>query len=299
MYTQFFGNFLLANNYVDKDQLFQAICSQKDVKYKLATLCIYEGLLAAQEVLETVEYAEENQVDFSEAAVALGLVTEEELLPLTQKPGSDYLLLAQALVENGIFNYDQIQDIIVEYRSYNEIYDLSITDDVAETVQNLYRKFFVINGGGATTNGKMYMELLFNNFIRLIGDDFVPVSIDRIDEYATGLCSLQKIEGIYSLNTYLDMDEATAKAFAVRYIGEGIELDHEYVMAAMNDFINLHNGLFTVNVSNENSDNLILSPLEELCNQGLEFSNPTYKISILYPFGMVHVLLEVVQELPD
>ena len=145
----------------------------------------------------------------------------------------------------------------------------------------------------------MYMELLFNNFIRLIGDDFVPVSIDRIDEYATGLCSLQRIEGIYSLNTYLDMDEATAKAFAVRYIGEGIELDHEYVMAAMNDFINLHNGLFTVNVSNENSNNLILSPLEELCNQGLEFSNPTYKISILYPFGMVHVLLEVVQELPD
>lgn len=38
MYTQFFGNYLLANGYVTRDQLFSAMRQEADQHMKLGTL---------------------------------------------------------------------------------------------------------------------------------------------------------------------------------------------------------------------------------------------------------------------
>ena len=41
MYTQFFGNYLLANGYVTRDQLFSAMRQEADQHMKLGTLAIH------------------------------------------------------------------------------------------------------------------------------------------------------------------------------------------------------------------------------------------------------------------
>ena len=45
MYTQFFGNYLLANGYVTRDQLFSAMRQEADQHMKLGTLAIHAGYL--------------------------------------------------------------------------------------------------------------------------------------------------------------------------------------------------------------------------------------------------------------
>ena len=291
MYTQFFGNYLLSHDYISQEKLFEGMKAQKDVKQKLATLAIYEGIMAADEVEEVVNEANSTNRKFGEVAIEKGFLTNEQVIHLLKHPGSDYLRLAQALVEDGTFTYYEIQNIITDYRSYNEIYDLSLTDEVAETVEALYDNFFVITESNVSLNGKMYMELLFNNFVRLIGDDFIPLSVEEVTEFPFECCTSQSVLGNYTLTSYLDMDEATAIGFASRYIHEGFEEYNDYVKASMDDFLNLHNGLFIVNVSNESSDNLTLSAPVNHDNEMISFDATTYHFTVLYPFGTVHLLL--------
>lgn len=296
MYTQFFGNYLLSQNLITQDQLFEAIKGQNEVKQKLGTLAIYEGYMAAEEVEEVVEESNSAGRKFGEIAVEKGILTPEQIQSLLKHPGSDYLLLAQKLVENGVFTYAEMQNIIVDYRSYNEIFDLSLTEEVAETVQTLYNNFFLVSEDTVTLNGRMYMELLFNNLVRMVGDDFVPLTVETVDEYPTECCTSQGVYGNYSVVSYIDMCEETAIGFASRYIGDTFTEYNEYVKASMDDFLNLHNGLFIVNVSNENSDNLTLSAPQNYDNQLLTFDATTYHFTVLYSFGKVHLLLTILKK---
>ena len=47
MYTQFFGNYLLANGYVTRDQLFSAMRQEADQHMKLGTLALHAGYMNA------------------------------------------------------------------------------------------------------------------------------------------------------------------------------------------------------------------------------------------------------------
>ena len=66
----------------------------------------------------------------------------------------------------------------------------------------------------------------------------------------------------------------------------------------MEDFLNLHNGLFIVNVSNESSMDLSISTPEVVDELILDFENRSYHFPILYSFGTVNFILEVVK-LPE
>lgn len=70
-------------------------------------------------------------------------------------------------------------------------------------------------------------------------------------EYMTNYCVTQKDEGLLSFNSGIDMSKSVAIAFASRYAKEEFHEFDEYVKASIEDFLNLHNGLFNVNMSNE------------------------------------------------
>ena len=89
------------------------------------------------------------------------------------------------------------------------------------------------------------------------------------------------------------MDEATAIEFASRYVGEPFAAFDEYVQASLEDFLNLHNGLFIVNLSNEFSMELELSAPERIEDPLIVFENTTYYFPILYSFGTVNFIFEL------
>ena len=69
----------------------------------------------------------------------------------------------------------------------------------------------------------------------------------------------------------------------------------EYVQASLEDFLNVHNGLFVVNVSNDSSVELTISAPETLEGPSLTFEHRTYQFPMMYSFGTVDFLLEVVK----
>ena len=69
MYTQFFGNYLLANGYVTRDQLFSAMRQEADQHMKLGTLAIHAGYMNAAQVDDVVIHQTHQDNRFGELAI--------------------------------------------------------------------------------------------------------------------------------------------------------------------------------------------------------------------------------------
>ena len=292
MYTQFFGNYLLSRNYVTQEQLFDAMQKQASQRIRLGTLAISDGLMTAEEVDTVVIQQTHEDKKFGELAIELGYLSNAQVMELLKKQTPDFLLLGQILVDDGVLSYSDLESLINDYRTQNEMIDLDMTAD-NDNIVRLFENFFISSETPITKEGRMFLELLFNNFIRFIGEDFTPLTAEECHEFPIEYCVKQEVLGDYSIASYLSMDEATAIEFSSRYVGEPFAAFDEYVQASLEDFLNLHNGLFIVNLSNEFSMELELSAPERIEDPLIVFENTTYYFPILYSFGTVNFIFEL------
>ena len=65
----------------------------------------------------------------------------------------------------------------------------------------------------------------------------------------------------------------------------------EYVQASMEDFLNLHNGLFNVNISNSYNVELGLEPPVSGEKQAISGGAHMYIFPALFPFGVVNIVV--------
>jgi hypothetical protein len=298
MYTQFFGNYLLSRGVVNHEQLFSAMEQIEHGHMRLGTLAIHEGYMTSGEVDEVIIEQTHADRKFGEIAVEKGYLTNDQVIELLHMQRLDYLLLGQTLVDNGIITNQEFENIIADYKTENQLYDLDLAEDNQENMERLFDNFFIVSELTISRYGKLYIELLFNNFVRFVGEDFAALDPEEVKVYPPECCICQKVEGVYAISSYLSMDEATAITFASKYVGEEFTEYDEYVRASMEDFLNLHNGLFVVNASNIASLELTLTAPETITEPIMEFTNRCYHFPMLYSFGTVHFILEVVS-LPE
>ena len=102
MFAQFFGGYLLNKGLVSSQDLTTAIEDKKNTRMRLGVLAINAGLMTAQQV-EHVNITQQS-VDkrFGDLAVELGYVTNDDVERLLSQQPTDYLLLGQTLVNNGV-----------------------------------------------------------------------------------------------------------------------------------------------------------------------------------------------------
>ena len=296
MYTQFFGNYLLSNGYVTKKDLLSAMQRQSDCHLKLGTLAIHAGYMTAKEVDDTVIQQTHQDRKFGELAVERGYLTEEQVTELLSSQKPSFLSLGQILIDDGILNNIDFEKIMYDYHAKNGMEgkeDLAVEQQ--EIIHQMFSNFFEESETSISHNGNIYIELLFNDFIRFIGDVFTPLSIEEVPDAPVSCCVKQEVHGEYAINTYISMDEATAIEFASRYANEEFESYDEFVKAALEDFLNLQNGLFTVNISNDSSTELTLSAPKQIEEGFLSFTPDAIHIPILYSFGIMDVYIEPVK----
>ena len=295
MYTQFFGNYLLSHDIVTREELFSAMQRMADEHMRLGTLAIHAGYMTSTEVDEVVIEQTHADRKFGELAIELGFLSHEQVVELLHEQSPDFLLLGQILVDDGVLSNTDLENIIADYKSANELYDLDMVENSHANIERLFENFFIVAEQPLSHFGRMYVELLFNNFVRFVGEDFTALDPEECNVYPPECCIRQKVLGDYSITSYLSMDEETAIVFASRYVGEEFTEFDEYVRASMEDFLNLHNGLFVVNTSNSTSTELSITAPTEITSPILEFENRSYHFPILYTFGTIHFLLEVVK----
>lgn len=296
MYSQYFGNYLFSNGYVTKEQLLPALARQSKALIHVSTLALYAGSMSAQEIELVNRLKSEEGKKFSETAIKYGYLSHAQVMNLLNMHAPDFLILGQILINNGVFTYAEFEKILTDYRSQAEFIDLELNEKNKNDFHRLIEDFSIVSEAAIPAFGKTYLELLFSNFVRHIGDDFSPLPPSLCTEFATACCISQTVNGPYTVNTYLHMDEATALTFAERYSGEPYKEVDEYVLASIEDLLNLQNGLFIVNASNESSREFTISVIKQHPDMILNFEPTTFLFPICYPFGIIYFIMEIVRD---
>ena len=266
MYAQFFGNYLLSKRAVSPEQLIKAIEEQHTKHTKIGTLAVHMNFMDATQVnCILIRQTHENK-RFGELAIEAGFLTKEQVDTLLHQQVPIYLQIGQGLVENGALTDKELDTLIASYQEENELSQLETASEQQENLQSLIQNLLLISVTNIPNFLLQYLTLLFNDLIRFIGEDFTPLNPMLCSEYVAEHCSAQIINGEYSMTSYLDLEEETAITFASRYVRENFHEYDEYVQASIEDFLNLHNGLFNVNISNEKSIELELEPPVSLEN---------------------------------
>ncbi|MCR4693709.1 MAG: chemotaxis protein CheX [Pseudobutyrivibrio sp.] len=291
MYTQFLGNYLLQRGIINQQQLFDALGRISQSKLKLGTLAINEGLMTAREVDECLFVQTREDRRFGEIAIERGYLTKEQVEDMMHTQTPDFVLLCQIFVEDGVFSYEDFERIIFDYKNEAELSDFSLDTENQAVIKKLIEKFFWVSETQKDDRNSMYIELLFNSLIRFVDENFTPLTPMVIDEFPVTFGVTQRLISKGTYDTHIECDRETAMAFASKYAKEEFSEFNEYVVAAMEDFLNLLNGLYVVNVSNQFSVDIELEPPAVITDVTLKPQNKLIDLPIVYSFGTIHIII--------
>lgn len=290
MLTQFFGNYLLQKKIITPAELIEGLKYKKNLTQKIGALAVSAGYMTSDEVEDVHTMQTSIDKRFAEISVHMGYLTIPQAEELIEAQKFGYILLGNALVE---LNYISLSDIHKAIKDYEFVYQLSYSnllisneEKVYEMVQNFYN-IPKIDGINYTQE---YATLLIKNLIRFIGNDYTLLnSKENMVETEELWISTQSIEGAYNSKTSIIASEATFIAFASRYANEECKENDEFTQASVSDFLNLHNGLFTVNMSNNHNVELSLTP-PEISNSNFPDTENFYIAPIKYTFGTLYFM---------
>lgn len=293
MFAQFFGAFLLNNRLVSPEALAQAIDDKKNTRMRLGVLAINAGLMTSEQV-EHVNVAQQS-VDkrFGDLAVELGYLTEADVENLLSQQPTDYLLLGQTLVNNGLLSNADFESAISQYKAKYQLSDDDISGNQNNKLAALVSSFYHFDTAENARIYTDYVTLLFKNLIRFIGDDFTPLEAAVVNNIESDYIVRQKIGGKYHADICIASSEAEYISLAERFSKENFDEVNDFVDAIAGEFLNVTNGLFIVNESNENGIELSLEPQELVKSSGISFERPAFCIPVTFSFGEVDFIISV------
>lgn len=253
MFSQYFGQYLLNQNLLSGDQLRDAMDSQKDTRVKLGVLAINQGYMTANQV-ESV-HQQQMRVDkrFGELAVEMGYIRESQVEELLTSQKSDHLLLGQTLIDRGILTYETFSELLQRYKKDYELTDEQFSSILKGNMDFLISAIMFKDGAERNQWLTDYVGLFAKNLVRFIDGNI------RL-ELAEPTSQVSTYDWIFTQEIYKDhaKPKVTAIAgseqalirFAARFAQEEIEAPDEIMQASIGEFLNLHNGIFLVNMSN-------------------------------------------------
>ena len=291
MFAQFFGGYLLNKGLVSSQDLTTAIEDKKNTRMRLGVLAINAGLMTAQQV-EHVNITQQS-VDkrFGDLAVELGYVTNDDVERLLSQQPTDYLLLGQTLVNNGVLTISQFEEAINAYKAETQFSDEDISDNQNEVLARVINDFYHFDSAENARIYTDYVTLLFKNVIRFIGDDFTPLKSHMVREYDAKNLVRQSFTGNYNSVACVAAEDEAYKGIAERFSKESFTEIDDFVDATIGEFLNVVDGLFAVNESNEYGVELTMSPQEVVKDTKVDFVKSGFCIPVQFSFGTVDFII--------
>lgn len=291
MFTQFFGNYLLNKGLVSPENLSYALQMQKTTRLKLGVLAMNAGLMTAADIDKV--HDEQQRVDkrMGDLMVDMGYLTREQVEKLLKTQPSGHLLLGQALVDNGFMTNSQFENALSSYKEENGIEDADFANVNDDNTNRLVQHFYKVKNDINVKYLTGYISLLLKNIVRFIGDDFTPLDAQYLGKQICTNCTCQRISKGLSAITIIDSDEYSSVEFASRFAGEKLDEFDSYSKACISEFLNLHNGLFAVNMSNEEHVELELEPQSYYETLDISQFKNAYCVPICFSFGTVNFVI--------
>ena len=101
----------------------------------------------------------------------------------------------------------------------------------------------------------------------------------------------QEFTGSYNSVACIAADDEAYKGLAERFSKETFTEIDDFVDATIGEFLNVVDGLFAVNESNEYGVELTMNPQEVLKDTTIDFSKSGFCIPVQFPFGTVDFII--------
>ncbi|MCR4907480.1 MAG: hypothetical protein K5985_01530 [Lachnospiraceae bacterium] len=137
-----------------------------------------------------------------------------------------------------------------------------------------------------------YMSELIFNLNRFVEDSAASRKVKGVKTLPENCFLSQAITGDYQAFTALYAEDAVLTAFAAKY--SKFELDHydSIVNELAADFMNLHNGLFLVNLSDtEDVESTLEPPVLEPPEEPFTLHSKIWVLPVDFSFGTVNFVL--------
>lgn len=287
MFSQYFGHYLLNRNLITHEQLIDALEYQKSVHVKLGVIAVDKGLMNSSQVDEVHEKQKQVDKRFGEIAIDLGYLTEEQVDELLSHQKQGYLYLAQALVDRGYMTMEQFSSALNDYKKENSLSDEQFEAIQSGNVETIIEYLLSKNPEAREKFGN-YVSLFTKNLIRFI-DDQIYLEINNQNKVDDGNWLIyQRIDGDAPLFTGINANDNALLFIASKYAEEKLTVVDELAKDAVCEFLNLHNGIHLVNMSN-NGIELSMNPQEIELNP--KITGDLFVIDVIIPNNKFQLVL--------
>ena len=296
MFMGLFGEFLLQKGYINSKQLRLAYGAVDHVRPKLGTLAMNEGYMTSDQV-ETVHAMQVHEDRrFGDIAIEMGYLAQEQLESLLSVQKQGHAVLGQALMDQKILTMKDFNEAIEKYKKeYNlggDVFEALTKDDVDVTVR------FCLQGKRILEHELLtdYVSLFARSMIRFV-DRFVVLcpAFPEEDDLASEYLALQLVtqRDKKSMLTAISGNALSLAALGRAFSGEDITSLDALGKAATEEFLNLVNGLFAVNMSDYGKSFMMHPPLGVSASvlEGLEKE----LFAVLFRFGDFSMKLLVME----
>lgn len=289
MYNQFFGQFLLQKGLLTAEQLCRAFQAESAVRVKLGVLAVDRGWMTAAQAQEINEMQKAADKRFGDLAIAKNYLTEDQVTELLQSQRSGHLSLSQAIIDQGFLSLAELTPVL-------ELYKRESGPGRAEDEYDaLAGRCLELAGAGQTDTLYVdYIGLFLRNMVRSLQVTPVLERAEKFDGSVQGRFISQTLQlQDCNLLTGMALSDATVVQLASLYSKESLNAADELALDAAAEFLNLHNGLFSINLGNSGVEALMLPQQVE---QSPEFTvRQGYAVSIVIPFGRLHLIIAQVE----
>lgn len=287
MLTQFFGNYLLEKNVINSDQLLKALSHKHDTNQSLDSLVLSSGYMTADEIEDVHNMQTVRDEEFVRLALHMGYLTISQASELEEAQHFGYLLLGRAIIELGYCTQEEMARIIADYEFDYQLSFSNCLNFDNEKIEEIVQNYYQFPDDDKVNPAKEYAILLIHNLIRFVGDDFrLSGRLDKIPSLPDMQETTQGITGDLTGRTAIVGYRNFMELLSNRYACEALGNEEEYVAAALQDFLNLHNGLFCVNLSSRHDIEIQLSPTG-MANVNAEDLSYQYILPIEFTFGTI------------
>lgn len=116
MGVQFFGQFLLEQNVITRDQLLDAVEYQEAQNLKLGAYAVKKEFISQADVERINQLQQSKDLRFGEAAVELGLLSKGQVEELITAQKNDRIYLGEAVVTKGHASQEQIDEALDNFK---------------------------------------------------------------------------------------------------------------------------------------------------------------------------------------
>ncbi|MDU2065055.1 MAG: hypothetical protein E6713_09430 [Sporomusaceae bacterium] len=252
MFSQYFGQYLLNKGILRAEQVEEALDLEQSVRVKLGILAMNAGYMTVTQVEEINALQKKRDRRFGELAIDKGYLTEQQLEQLLKSQEQKYLNLSQVIVDKGFLSLSEVDEALSNYKAENQLSDEHIQALAKADIDAIVRFSLDFRREEKADAYYNYAALTLRNIVRFLNETPVLLKNNPVVGASFPWLVTQNMVSKDSLLTGLGMDDSTLLALAKRFSGEEISSTVDaFAKDCAGEFLNLTNGIFSVNSSNQ------------------------------------------------